>query len=49
MASPRRVAAKGVMAAWVRVAAQRAVRAAATLGWRMAGGWRALARAKLLI
>ena len=36
------------MAACVRVAVQRAVRAAATLGWWMAGAWRALARAKLL-
>ena len=49
MASPRKVAAKGVMAACVRVAVQRAVRAAATLCWRMAGAWRALARAKLLM
>ena len=40
---------EGVMAACVRVAVQRAVRAAATLGWRMAGAWRALARAKLLM
>ena len=47
MASPRRVAAKGVIAACVRVAVQRAVRAAATLCWRMAGAWRALARAQL--
>ena len=46
LASPRRVAAKGVMAACVRVAVQRAVRAAATLCWRMAGA--CLARAKLL-
>ena len=40
---------EGVMAACVRVAVQRAVRAAATLGWRMAGAWQALARAKLLM
>ena len=37
------------MAACVRVAVQRAVQAAATLCWRMAGVWRALARAKLLM
>ena len=48
MASPRRVAAKGVMAACVRVAVQSAVRAAATLCWRMAGACRFFARAKLL-
>ena len=34
------MAAKGVMAACVRVAVQRAVRAAATLCWRMAGACR---------
>ena len=40
MASPRRLAAKGAIAACVRVAVQRAVRAASTLCWRMAGACR---------
>ena len=49
VASPRRVAAKGVMAAWVNVADQRAVRAAATLSWRMVGACLARAGARLLM
>ena len=47
LASARRVAAKVVIAAWVSVAHQRAVRAAATLCWGMAGASLALAVAKL--
>ena len=43
VASPRRVAAKGVMAAWVNVADQRAARAAARLYWRMVDACLALA------
>ena len=38
-----------IVAAWVSVADHRAVRAAATLSWRMAGACLALARAKLLM
>ena len=38
-----------VMAAWVNVADQRAVRAAATLCWRMVGACLALAPARLLM
>ena len=37
------------MAAWISVADQRAVRAVATLCWRMAGACLALARAKMLM